>query len=404
MRHKAYPLYHSILPSGLAVAFALASLALGLAFGQKALGWIGIFSLILVAGSKAWASEGGKGLKLQLGLDRSHVFPGETVKLRLSLENRSMLPVRARVRAELPAGASAGELSPEGADHSSGLFDRRVGAKGRATKILELRPEKRGVFVFGELGLAARDPFGFFEHRSRVLAGEDIVVFPRVFALDRESFPALGFFGATASASSLEDPAYAAGIRDHRGERPARYIHWKASARRGKLQEKVFEATARREICLIVDTGSFESGAPESKGAEEEFEIALEVAASIAFLYMAGGANVGYVGNGVCAGGKPGIVGSGGILDTLARLQMRSDGDIAELAGRAFGTRRYPSAVYFGRDFGESALRLKRTLSRIHDLGLWFVLTGGSPGSLPPPSSRTLRPGDLRPEWRRAHD
>ncbi len=404
-RPRALPLYNSILSSGLAMAFALSSLVLGLAFGQHALGWLGTFSIVLVVGTRTWAVAGGKRLIVRMALDRNHVFPGESAQLRLSIENRSMLPLRARIEAALPESQAGKENPGAHAAPVSRLFDRTIPAKTRTDRTLELHPEKRGVHAFGELGVAAGDPFGFFEYGSKVATCSELVVYPRVFPLDKNSFPALGFFGAAAVKSPVEDPAYAAGVRDHRGERPARSIHWKASAHRGKLQEKIFEPTARREICLIVDVSGFETG-----GASEEFEIALEAAASIAFLYVGGGASVGYIGNGLSRTGNSGIIragkggdGTGEILDALARLEMRSGGDIAELARRGFRTHRYSTAVYFGREYGEAASRLRQALSRIPGLSLSFILTGETTDPSPSQTTRTLSPGDIRPEWRRTH-
>ena len=80
-------------------------------------------------------------------------------------------------------------------------------------------------------------------------------------------------------------------------------FHWKASARHNRLQEKVFESTHQEKILLVVDVGSFAR-----HQAEEDFERALEVVASLAVRLDQQGHALGLIANGCLVGGGPAIV------------------------------------------------------------------------------------------------
>ncbi|MBW1691959.1 MAG: DUF58 domain-containing protein, partial [Deltaproteobacteria bacterium] len=47
------------------------------------------------------------------------------------------------------------------------------------------------------------------------------------------------------------------GTRDYQNWRPARHIHWKASASHNRLQEKVFEPSEQEKVLLAVEVSQF---------------------------------------------------------------------------------------------------------------------------------------------------
>ena len=71
------------------------------------------------------------------------------------------------------------------------------------------------------------------------------------------SLPRRDFFGVPGGESPVDDPVYILGTTDYQNGRPAKYIHWKASARHHRLQEKVFESTEQEKILLVVDVDQF---------------------------------------------------------------------------------------------------------------------------------------------------
>ncbi len=131
----------------------------------------------------------------------------------------------------------------------------------------------------------------------------------------------------------MQDPVYPIATRDYRHGRPARHIHWKASARHNRLQEKIFEPTAHGKSLLVVDVKQFAENE-----AEESFERTLEVVASLAVKMEQQGNPVGIASNGSLTGGGRAILpvarGPGqisAILELLGRLQMEYVGAVEDI-------------------------------------------------------------------------
>jgi uncharacterized protein (DUF58 family) len=145
----------------------------------------------------------------------------------------------------------------------------------------------------------------------------------------------------------VNDPAYILGTTDYHYGRPAKHIHWKASARHNKLQEKVFEPTQQEKVLLVVDVRHFEQSHE-----YETFERTLEVVASLTALLDRQGCGVGLLANGAVREGSPFIAITrsprqvAAILETLARLGAEPAAGVVEMLSAVdipWGT----SCVYF---------------------------------------------------------
>jgi hypothetical protein len=143
--------------------------------------------------------------------------------------------------------------------------------------------------------------------------------------------PRRDFFGVPGAKSPVQDPIFILGTRDYQHWRPARHIHWKASARHNRLQEKVFEPSEQEKVLLAVEVSQFERDK-----ASESFEQTLEVVGSLAVQSHQRGYAVGLVTNGVVEGG-PSVLPIGrspqqlsSILEILARLKMKAQRSLAE--------------------------------------------------------------------------
>jgi hypothetical protein len=139
-------------------------------------------------------------------------------------------------------------------------------------------------------------------------------------------FPRKDFFGIPGAKSPVQDPIYILGTRDYQGRQPARYIHWKASARHNKLQEKILEPSSQEKILLLVDVAPFAK-----YSAMNDFEQTLEAVASMAVQCDQRRIALGLLTNGVVQGGQSYLSISRGpnqlpaILEVLARVVMQSN-------------------------------------------------------------------------------
>jgi uncharacterized protein (DUF58 family) len=182
--------------------------------------------------------------------------------------------------------------------------------------------------------------------------------------------------------SPVKDPVYILGTRDYQPSGPSRHIHWKASARHLRLQEKVFEPSEQEKVMLALEVGSFEKGL-----AKEAFEHTLEVIASLAVQLQDMGCAVGLVTNGVLTGGgfavlpatrAPGQLPA--ILETLARLQTVQKGAIEPIMRQALGSQRTVSCAYFSYQAGRAAAETDK-YCRQQNIPVTFFVCRSDPAS-----------------------
>jgi uncharacterized protein (DUF58 family) len=133
-----------------------------------------------------------------------------------------------------------------------------LGSEGRATWTYELRPRRRGACRVGPLTVRLRGPWGLAWTQRDVLPPQAVRVYPQVrwdgavgrllsLAQRRE----LGRAPLRVHGSGSEPYA----LRDYRSGDPPTRIHWKATARRGRLvtREDAWERGAR--LVILLDCG-----------------------------------------------------------------------------------------------------------------------------------------------------
>ena len=304
-----------LLPPGLVLVGIL--LVIGLLNRQQPLIVLSLLVLGTAGCAKLWARLCGSRLASRTAVDRSRLFPGEPLALTLEVGNRSVLPVALQVAT--PIG---GFLHPSGASAASGeaglLWYQTVEFRWMLTA------SHRGVFRLGGHRCTAGDLFGFFGSTRTADNALEVVVYPRIVPTARFPLPRRDFFGIPGAESPIRDPIYILGTRDYQPGRPAKHIHWKATARHHRLQEKLFEPTEQEKILLAVDVEGFAR-----LGAARDFERTLEAVASVAVRLDREGCAVGLIANGVAEGRTGSVVPIGRhpqqlptVLEALARLRM----------------------------------------------------------------------------------
>ncbi|MBX5465538.1 MAG: DUF58 domain-containing protein [Clostridia bacterium] len=222
-------------------ALGLAALLMG---GQLPWSVFYLFTgLLLLSGG--WTLYAARHVRVAFVRGRLRTTAGGRLEVGLAVENDGWLPVP-RLRLEDAPGARVGLLP------APLLLSLPVSAS--ATYRLRTAPLRRGRYRLGPLEAAVRDPFGLFEHRWRVEGEETLTVYPRVLPLERLSLPLGEPYGqAETRRRNLADPTSLAGARPAQPGDAARWIHWKASARRGMLFTKQFDPTAGGQAVLVLD-------------------------------------------------------------------------------------------------------------------------------------------------------
>jgi uncharacterized protein (DUF58 family) len=139
---------------------------------------------------------------------------------------------------------------------------------------------QRGHFTFGPTDLETGDPTGLFADQVRVGESRELIVYPRLATIPPLRLESRVPFGTRkAPPPTLEDPAQFAGIRDYRPGDPRRWVDWKSSARRMRLQTRVFTPTTLDSLVVALNVQTMEHA---WQGYDADlFEEAVSVAAAV---------------------------------------------------------------------------------------------------------------------------
>lgn len=230
----------------------------GFATEQPIVGAVGVAVVVLGGISRAWSRRLFDRLTFSYVLGERRAFAGEKVALSVTLDNRKPLPLpwfewRVGVDEALPV-----EREHLGASAVPGLSHVvRKGALGwyrKQTWRFTLLPGERGYHQVGPGSIHSADLLGAFPRAYENEAQDHLVVFPRVFPLEDLGLPADRPFGERKGGDRIfEDPLRIAGLREYRAGDPLRRIDWKATARRGDLQSRVYEPSAQQQLYLFVN-------------------------------------------------------------------------------------------------------------------------------------------------------
>lgn len=229
---------------------------LELAVPAAALAGVGALALLLSIGRSTYAVD--------LDLADRRVQVGQRAVGRLAVRNtsrRRLLPARI----ELPVGQGAADfplpsLAP-GAVHED---------------LFAVPTTRRAVVVVGPVTSVRGDPWGLMRRRVRWTEPVELYVHPALVALTGAAAGVLrDLEGQATRVVSDSDMSFHA-LRDYVAGDDRRHIHWRTTARIGVLMVRQFEDTRRTHTVVALST------APGDYADEDEFELAVSAAASIA--------------------------------------------------------------------------------------------------------------------------
>lgn len=113
---------------------------------------------------------------------------------------------------------------------------------------------QRGQFTLGPITLISGDPFGFYQFPRRIDATSSVLVFPPTVPLYDFASPIGKLSGGQAVRQrTFETTPNAYGVREYAAGDSLNRIHWKTSARRGKLMVKEFELDPLGDVWVFLD-------------------------------------------------------------------------------------------------------------------------------------------------------
>ena len=360
----------TIFKAPLVYLFVGVFLFIALLYRQTDLALLTFLILGVITAAKIWSIMSHYRLGYAVSIDKQRAFPGETLALETIVENAKLLPVRIHIQWSLNRGLERIDARDQAFGQDAGLLWYQ-----RVQLHSDIVARRRGVYQVGPNCIRAGDLFGFFEKEKKSRQATSIIVYPRLVCLKSIDLPMRELFGVPGVKSPVQDPVYILGTRDYQPSRPSRHIHWKASARHLKLQEKVFEPSEQEKVLLALEVGSFQKSMD-----RDAFEETLEVIASLALQLHDKGCAVGLVTNGVLTGdGRPILNATRApgqltaLLEALARLQMTKKNALEPIMRRSLSARRGVSCAYFSFKSDRAEVDMQK-YCREHNIPVTFFV------------------------------
>jgi uncharacterized protein (DUF58 family) len=252
----------------LAVAAAVAGIC-GALVNPSALVLLAVLAGITALGL-VWPAVAVRGLECDLSFSLPRVRIGEAVTVRLTIHNRSPWPVWGL---SLRQGFARGE-NPE-----DGVALARIAGWSRTELDWTFVPRERGVFPFSAPHLDTGFPFGLLHATAPVRVFSELLVWPRSVALD--AMP--DAVESQSRENQLADRRTGdlgdlLGTRSFRAGDSLRRVHWRQTARHGRLIVTERQSPSSCAVHLTVDIAN---SSHRSCGAACTLETTLSLAASV---------------------------------------------------------------------------------------------------------------------------
>ncbi|MDZ7729281.1 MAG: DUF58 domain-containing protein [Dehalococcoidia bacterium] len=258
---------------------------LGFLAGEPFISGIGVVVVAIGAVARYWSKHVFDRLTLRRTLRQRRVFVDEPATLHAELENAKPLPLpwfEWRLAVAEHASFPGEQLSAAAAPGFSWLVRRgAIGWYERQSWDFELTVSERGYHQVGPASLRSADLLGLFPRHIEDVAVDHLVVFPRVYTIPELGLPPNRPFGELKGRNRIfEDPRRIAGIREYREGDPLKRIDWKATARAGELQSRVYEPSATLQLYVLLNIDTLEHSWEGYR--KHDLERTVSVAASVA--------------------------------------------------------------------------------------------------------------------------
>ncbi len=225
-----------------------------------AISLVGLLCMLLAIG---WVL-GRLHYQVEVGLASARVVVGERavgdVRVR-NVGSRSAAPSTI----ELPVGRALATLPVP-----------RLDPDAEHEELFTIPTQRRAVLQLGPVRSVRQDPLQLLRRQLKWTEPEEIFVHPKTVRLDKSS---TGFVrdleGLPTRDLSNDDVSFHA-LREYQPGDDLRYVHWRSTARTGKLMIRQFEETRRSQFVIVVSTRL------DDYADEDEFELGISIAASLA--------------------------------------------------------------------------------------------------------------------------
>lgn len=247
------------------------------------------------------------------------LYAGDAVSIDLEFKNAARFPAL-QIR-----GLEICPLAPS-ADRAQNFFISTLPPRSPLTLNYETTCARRGWFEFPPVQLSTRAPFGFFSARREVSALTGVLVFPEYREIEH-----LSLFDRMPAVESMRPRLGSGGefvgVREYRPGDSRRHIHWRSTARAGRLVVKEFAEETQPGLTIALDLR-----ASSVIGADEHtsLELGIKIAATLARYAQQRGLPVSLAANSRPWPAPLGPLSWWGLMNYLARVQGDGEESFAE--------------------------------------------------------------------------
>lgn len=172
----------------------------------------------------------------------------------------------------------------------------QVGPRGTKSLLYQMTFLMRGYYQFGPLLIESGDLFGLHRRYRIVSEPQFVLVYPKVIPLQGYDLFSRRPIGEIRMTHRLfEDPTRIAGVREYQCGDAMSRIHWKATARTGKLHSRIFDPSSVAGATIVLD---FHRDSFPVQSEPVRSELAVTTVASLANALCQMGQQVGLISNG----------------------------------------------------------------------------------------------------------
>ncbi len=199
---------------------------------------------------------------------------GERTTVTLTLQNTGRLPkMFLRVADRLPASLLAvGDAAP---------LILHLAAAESADISYTVEAEKRGAYTLGPTLVSSTDPLGFYPRVQTIASSSEMLVYPVVLPLRQMAATGGGAWGQREQDSTVARGGGLDfhGVRDYQPGDELRRVHWRTTARTGKLAVMEYTQGAASSILIALDLQA-SAYADTGVGRESALEYAIKMMAA----------------------------------------------------------------------------------------------------------------------------
>jgi uncharacterized protein (DUF58 family) len=221
---------------------------------------------------------------------------GETVTVMVRVENGGRLPIAWLLIEDLLSKRALLHEPPNLRVTGRRIQLSMLRAGGVKTMLYQLECNRRGYYQLGPSVLETGDLFGLHRRYQVGSSPNYLLVYPEVVPLEGYDIASKRPIGEVLMTYRLfEDPTRISGVRRYEAGDPLNRVHWRATARTGVLQSKVYEPSTVAGATILLD---FHLAAHADRHEPVRSELGITAAASIAHSVYQMGQQVGLVTNG----------------------------------------------------------------------------------------------------------